>query len=154
VAPDVPDEVIGDPFRLGQVLLNLLNNAIKFTSSGSIRLQSTLYDRRGRTVTVHFSVADTGVGIPADKMDVIFEAFRQADSSTSRKFGGTGLGLTISSRLVGLMGGHLWVESELGKGSVFHFTAVLEASDDLKPGPSSTARISEDQEAALGTGLL
>ena len=154
VAPDVPDEVIGDPFRLGQVLLNLLNNAIKFTSSGSIKLQSTLYDRRGRTVTVHFSVADTGVGIPADKMDVIFEAFRQADSSTSRKFGGTGLGLTISSRLVGLMGGHLWVESELGKGSVFHFTAVLDATDGRQPDPSSTARISEDQEAALGTGLL
>jgi signal transduction histidine kinase/ligand-binding sensor domain-containing protein len=163
VAPDVPDELVGDPFRLRQVLLNLLNNAIKFTSSGSIQLRSTLYDRRGRTVTLHFSVSDTGVGIPADKTDLIFEAFRQADSSTSRKFGGTGLGLTISSRLVGMMGGHLWVESELGKGSVFHFTAVFDArptceppgsSGDLKPDQLSTPRITEDHEAALGTGLV
>jgi signal transduction histidine kinase len=132
VGSDVPDELIGDPFRLRQVLLNLLNNAIKFTSSGSIELTSTLYDRRGQTVTVHFSVKDTGVGIPADKINLIFEAFRQADSSTSRKFGGTGLGLTISSRLVDMMGGHLWVESELGKGSIFHFTALF---DQKKPAP-------------------
>jgi signal transduction histidine kinase/ligand-binding sensor domain-containing protein len=126
VGSDVPDELIGDPFRLRQVLLNLLNNAIKFTGSGSIELKSTLYDRRSQTVTVHFSVKDTGVGIPADRIDLIFEAFRQADSSTSRKFGGTGLGLTISSRLVGMMRGHLWVESELGKGSTFHFAAVFD----------------------------
>jgi signal transduction histidine kinase len=147
VAPDVPAELVGDPFRIRQVLLNLLNNAIKFTSAGSIELRSTLFDRRDRTVTVHFSVRDTGVGIPADKVDLIFEPFRQADSSTTRKFGGTGLGLTISSRLVRMMGGHLWVESVPGKGSVFHFTAMLEYSpagklpapgDDVTPGLSST----------------
>jgi signal transduction histidine kinase len=125
VAPDVPDDLVGDPFRLRQVLLNLLSNAIKFTNSGCVELRSTLFERRDRTVTLHFSVRDTGVGIPADKVDLVFEAFRQADSSTSRKFGGTGLGLTISSRLVGMMGGHLWVESEPGKGSAFHFTAVF-----------------------------
>ena len=146
VEPHVPRELIGDPFRLRQVLLNLLSNAIKFTSSGSIELKSTLFDRRDRAVTIHFSVRDSGVGIPADKLDVIFEAFRQADSSTSRRFGGTGLGLTISSRLIGMMGGHLWVESELGTGSVFHFTAVFHEmpagketpSDNLQHDPSLT----------------
>jgi signal transduction histidine kinase len=131
VAPDVPDNIVGDPFRLRQVLLNLLNNAIKFTSAGSIAVRCTLYDRRGQTVTVHFSVSDAGVGIPADKIDLIFEAFRQADSSTSRKFGGTGLGLTISSRLVGLMNGHIWVDSEIGKGSTFHFTAAFQVHPRL-----------------------
>jgi signal transduction histidine kinase len=126
VSPDVPDDLIGDTLRLRQVLLNLLNNAIKFTASGVIELRSSLYDRRDETVTVDFSVRDTGVGIPADKLDLIFEAFSQADSTISRTFGGTGLGLTISSRLVGLMGGQLWVESEIGRGSTFHFTAVFE----------------------------
>lgn len=126
VAPDVPDDLIGDPLRLRQVLLNLLNNAIKFTTAGAIEMRSTLYDRRDETVTVHFSVRDTGVGIPSDKLDLIFEAFSQADSTISRRFGGTGLGLAISSRLVGLMGGQLWVDSEVGRGSMFHFTAVFE----------------------------
>ena len=126
VGPDVPDYLIGDTLRLRQVLLNLLNNAIKFTASGAVEFRSALHDRCDETVTVHFSVRDTGVGIPADKLDVIFEAFGQADSTISRKFGGTGLGLAISSRLVGLMGGQLWVESEVGRGSTFHFTAVFE----------------------------
>jgi len=144
VERDVPEELVGDPFRLRQVLLNLLSNAIKFTSSGCVELRSTLFDRRDRAVTLHFSVRDSGVGIPADKIDVIFEAFRQADSSTSRRFGGTGLGLTISSRLIGLMGGHVWVESEVGKGSVFHFTAVFQdipagqQNEDLQRDPSLT----------------
>ncbi len=133
VASDVPDQIVGDPFRLRQVLLNLLNNAIKFTSAGSIDLRSTLYDRRAETVTVHFSVSDTGVGIPADKIDLIFESFRQADSSTSRKFGGTGLGLTISSRLVGMMNGHIWVDSKVGTGSTFHFTAGFQVNSEPRP---------------------
>jgi len=126
IAADVPNQLVGDPFRLRQVLLNLLNNSIKFTSSGLIELRVNVYDRAGQNVTLHISVRDTGVGIPADKVGLIFEAFRQADSSTSRKFGGTGLGLTISTRLVSMMHGHLWVESAEGKGSTFHFTAVFE----------------------------
>ena len=89
-------------------------------------MRSSLYDRRDKAVTVHFSVRDTGVGIPCDKLDLIFEAFSQADSTISRKFGGTGLGLAISSRLVTLMGGRVWVESEVARGSTFHFTAVFE----------------------------
>jgi signal transduction histidine kinase len=133
VSSDVPDELIGDPLRLRQVLLNLLNNAIKFTSAGYIDMRATLYDQRHETVTVQFSVRDTGVGIPSDKIDLIFEAFRQADSSTSRKFGGSGLGLTISSRLVAMMGGELWVQSEVGKGSTFHFTAVFDKNSASEP---------------------
>jgi PAS domain S-box-containing protein len=131
VTPDVPNRLIGDPFRLRQVLLNLLNNAIKFTSEGSIALRAALLDRRDSAVTVHFAVSDTGVGIPADKIGLIFEAFRQVDSSTSRKYGGTGLGLTISSRLVAMMGGHIWVDSEVDRGSVFQFTATFHC--DMKP---------------------
>jgi signal transduction histidine kinase len=126
VSSDVPDKLIGDPLRLRQVLLNLLNNAIKFTTSGAIEMRTTIYDRRDETVTVHFSVRDTGIGIPSDKLDLIFEAFSQADSTISRKYGGTGLGLAISSRLVALMGGEVWVESEVGRGSTFHFTAIFE----------------------------
>jgi len=125
VESDVPDVLVGDSFRLRQVLLNLVNNAVKFTSSGCVELHSTVYEHCGRTVTLHFSVSDTGVGIAADKIDLIFEAFRQADSSTSREFGGTGLGLTISSRLVAMMGGHLMVESKPGAGSIFHFNGIF-----------------------------
>lgn len=133
VGSEVPDELIGDPLRLRQVLLNLLNNAIKFTNAGYIEMRATLEGQRHETVTVHFSVRDTGVGIPSDKVDLIFEAFRQADSSVSRKFGGTGLGLTIASRLVGMMGGDLWVKSEVGKGSTFHFTAVFQQKCASEP---------------------
>jgi len=140
VAPDIPKRLIGDPFRLRQVLLNLLNNAIKFTSAGSIALRAALLDRRDSAVTVHFAVSDTGVGIPPDKLELIFEAFRQVDSSTSRKYGGTGLGLTISSRLVEMMNGHLWVDSEVGQGSVFQFTATFHS--DMKPECDAPALIS------------
>ncbi len=143
VTSDVPSRLTGDPFRLRQVLLNLLNNAIKFTSAGSIALRAALLDRSDSAVTVHFAVSDTGVGIPPDKIGLIFEAFRQVDSSTTRKYGGTGLGLTISSRLVGMMGGHIWVDSEVGRGSIFQFTATFHC--DLKaeraiPALSSTTR--------------
>ncbi len=139
VAPDVPDPLIGDPFRLRQILLNLLNNAIKFTSEGSIRLKAVLSDHGNSTATVHFAVSDTGIGIPADRIGRIFEQFRQADSSTSRKYGGTGLGLAISSRLVGLMDGRIWVESEVGRGSVFQFTATFGLYK--KPEPSASTLI-------------
>jgi len=131
VASALPNKVIGDPLRLRQILLNLLNNAIKFTSAGSVGLASGLYDRRGNTIIAHFYVFDTGLGIPPDKIASIFEAFHQADSSTSRDYGGTGLGLTISAQLVGMMGGHIWVESKPGAGSTFHFTAAFEEPNAL-----------------------
>ena len=126
VEPELPDTVVGDPFRLRQILLNLLNNAIKFTGAGSIALHANLEAYRENAITVHFSVSDTGLGIPPDKFGTIFEAFRQAESSTSREYGGTGLGLTISAQLVALMDGRIWVESEPGTGSTFHFTAAFQ----------------------------
>ena len=129
----LPDQVVGDPDRLQQVLLNLVGNAVKFTSRGGV-LVTVNYEPRGESsVDVHFSVHDTGIGIPADKQQVIFESFRQADGSTTRRFGGTGLGLAICSKLVALMGGKIWVESSVGKGSTFHFTARLElaAADEV-----------------------
>src|SRR5579871_220730 len=135
-AEDVPERLIGDPIRLRQVVLNLINNAIKFTAAGFIDVGASLYERRGENVILHFSVRDTGIGIPADKVNLIFEAFQQADSSITRKFGGTGLGLTISTRLVSMMGGHLWVESEDGKGSIFHFTAVFQEDKVVDPKPA------------------
>jgi signal transduction histidine kinase/CheY-like chemotaxis protein/ligand-binding sensor domain-containing protein len=123
VHPDVPSRVVGDPIRLRQILVNLLGNAVKFTHSGGVALTVCLEATEGGHVILHFTVRDTGVGITADKQKTIFEAFTQADSSITRQFGGTGLGLTISSRLVGMFGGTIWVESEPGKGSCFHFTA-------------------------------
>jgi len=140
VASDIPNRLIGDPFRLRQILLNLLNNAIKFTHSGSIAVKATLLGRQDSSVIVYFAVADTGVGIPQDKLGLIFESFRQADSSTSRKYGGTGLGLTISSRLVDMMRGHMWVDTAVGKGSVFQFTARFHC--DVKPDHEMPALIS------------
>jgi two-component system, sensor histidine kinase and response regulator len=123
IDPSVPDALIGDPGRLRQVIINLVGNGIKFTEHGEVvvyvRVQSHTQDR----IELHFTVADTGIGIPAEKQSTIFEAFNQADGSMTRKYGGTGLGLTISSRLIALMGGKIWVESQIGKGSQFHFTA-------------------------------
>ena len=122
----------GDPLRLRQILLNLLNNAIKFTRAGSVGLSVVLHELQTGIVTMHFSVSDTGPGIPLDRIASIFEAFRQADSSTAREYGGTGLGLTISAQLVALMGGRIWVESKLGAGSTFHFTASLKLPHALQ----------------------
>jgi signal transduction histidine kinase/ActR/RegA family two-component response regulator len=131
VHPDVPDMIVGDSNRLAQVLMNLLGNAVKFTAQGEVELEVSLAESTADTARLHFSVRDTGIGIPASKQQSIFEAFSQADASTTRKFGGTGLGLTISSNLVQMLGGKLWVESEPGRGSRFHFTlaAHLPASD-------------------------
>ncbi len=140
VAPETPDAVVGDPLRLRQVLLNLLNNAVKFTHTGSIEMRAGLYERREDTLTLHFSVSDTGVGIPPDKIEAIFEAFRQADGSVTRTYGGTGLGLTICARLVNLMGGRVWVESEPGMGSIFHFTAVMQEAAEVPDGHEAAAR--------------
>ena len=133
VAPDLPDKVTGDPLRLRQILLNLLNNAIKFTRAGSVGLSVSLQELHSDTVAMRFSVSDTGPGIPPDRIGSIFEAFRQADSSTAREYGGTGLGLTISAQLVALMGGKIWAESTLGAGSTFHFTASFELSPLCDP---------------------
>jgi CheY-like chemotaxis protein len=118
--------MVGDSVRLRQVLVNLISNALKFTSRGEISLRVTARGLKPNEMELHFEVRDTGVGIPVDKQKLIFEAFAQADGSIARKFGGTGLGLTISSRLVEMMGGRMWVESEVGKGSCFHFTARMQ----------------------------
>jgi CheY-like chemotaxis protein len=122
IAPDVPLAVVGDPGRLRQILVNLVGNAIKFTSQGAIVVKVAFESQDGEGLLLHFSVTDSGIGIAAEKLKSIFEAFSQEDSSTTRRFGGTGLGLTICSRLVEALGGKIWVESELGRGSVFHFT--------------------------------
>jgi signal transduction histidine kinase/ActR/RegA family two-component response regulator len=125
VAPSVPESVVGDRTRIQQVLTNLVGNAVKFTEAGYVRISIVEQSRTAVASRLAFSVADTGIGIPADKQGAIFEAFRQADGSTTRKFGGTGLGLAISSMLVQLMGGEISVESEPGVGSTFRFTLSL-----------------------------
>jgi len=138
ISPEVPATVNGDPGRLRQVILNLIGNAVKFTQSGEItlRVQKEMLEERGSVL--HFQVTDTGIGIPADKLEAIFESFSQADTSTTREFGGTGLGLTISRRLVKMMGGRIWVESTEGKGSCFHFTARLgDPKSVLKAAPAA-----------------
>jgi osomolarity two-component system sensor histidine kinase NIK1 len=128
IDPTIPDQLIGDPLRLRQVITNLIGNAVKFTTKGSVALSCRVkrYDYDANAVELEFCVADTGIGIKQDKLDVIFDTFAQADGSTTRKYGGTGLGLTISKRLVNLMSGNLWVESEYGHGSRFYFTTLAE----------------------------
>ncbi|MGH9402143.1 MAG: ATP-binding protein [Terriglobia bacterium] len=123
VRPGVPEVVAGDPSRLRQILINLVGNAIKFTEQGQVAVRAEVERKDQDHCLLHFVVEDTGIGIPADKQKIIFEAFSQADGSATRKYGGTGLGLTISSRLVEMMQGRIWVESELGRGSRFHVTA-------------------------------
>jgi len=121
--PNLPETIEGDPGRLRQVLINLLGNAIKFTEKGEVALKVEPESEGEDAVVLHFAVRDTGIGVPREKQKTIFEAFTQADNSSTRRFGGTGLGLTISSQLVQMMGGRVWLESEPGKGSIFHFTA-------------------------------
>jgi len=128
VGPDVPERVTADAGRLRQVIVNLLGNALRFTERGEVTISLRTQGYRAGKATLHFTVADTGIGIPAGKQELIFDAFAQEDGSMSRRYGGTGLGLAISSRLVKMMGGRIWVESEQGKGSRFHFTAVVTAT--------------------------
>ncbi|MEJ7805240.1 MAG: response regulator, partial [Telluria sp.] len=139
VAPDVPQWLIGDPGRLGQIIINLTGNAIKFTSAGEVVLRVGLEAAPvAGSVLLHFSVADTGIGIPADKQAHIFEEFAQADNSTTRSYGGTGLGLAIVTQLVGLMDGEIWVVSAPGDGTVFHFTVRMQVAAEAPQAPFAT----------------
>jgi len=144
MAPDVPPGVVGDPVRLKQILINLVGNAIKFTEHGHV-IVAVREDARGEGCTrLHFRVTDTGIGVPAEKQATVFEAFNQADGSTTRRFGGTGLGLAISSTLVRLMGGRIWLESASGAGSTFHFTVALDTADlpaEVSPDKSRLAAV-------------
>jgi signal transduction histidine kinase/DNA-binding response OmpR family regulator len=135
----VPAFVHGDSTRLRQIVTNLLGNALKFTEQGEVRLQIMHDGEAAGGLTLHFVVSDTGIGIPPDKQRLIFEAFSQADASMARKYGGTGLGLTISSRLVAMMGGKIWVKSELGRGSAFHFTSQVQTAAIELPLPNREA---------------
>src|SRR5256714_127702 len=143
IAPEVPEILRGDSVRLRQVVINLVGNAIKFTNQGEVGLKVQVESKDERDYLLRFTVSDTGIGIPENKRESIFAAFTQADTSTTRKYGGTGLGLTISTRLVAMMGGAIWVESEVGKGSQFHFTAHLEATDakEIKVGTVAAPEI-------------
>jgi PAS domain S-box-containing protein len=173
VRPGVPECLVGDAGRLRQVVVNLVGNAIKFTERGEVVVEVSVADEearavedrprraaddgpvcvspssllpRPRTVLLHFTVRDTGIGIPADMVQSIFDPFVQADGSTTRQYGGTGLGLAISAHLVGLMGGRIWVESEVGRGSTFHFTARLE----LQPAGANSAQLTKGAESNAG----
>jgi two-component system, sensor histidine kinase and response regulator len=139
VAPEVPAGIVGDPVRLQQVLANLVGNAIKFTQKGHVLVELREQTRVNDCTMLHFSVTDTGIGVAQEKHATIFEAFSQADGSTTRRFGGTGLGLTISANLVQMMGGKIWLESEVGIGTAFHFTApfdITSVPEERAPEPS------------------
>ncbi|TWU16380.1 response regulator [Allorhodopirellula heiligendammensis] len=135
VAPAIPYRLLGDPGRLRQIIINLCGNAMKFTEEGEVVVAVEMDDQTEQHVMLHFSVRDTGIGIPPDKLSKVFDSFSQVDASTTRKYGGTGLGLAISNQLVELMGGKIWVESELGVGTTFHFQVQLGKCDTLPPPP-------------------
>ncbi len=139
IQPAVPDTLVGDPGRLRQILINLVGNAIKFTEHGEVVVRVNATVLAPDTVELHVTVTDTGIGIPAAKQRHILEPFTQADSSTTRRYGGTGLGLAIAQQLVELMGGRLWIESEVGHGSTFHFTACYTVQPDPMPQSKLTA---------------
>jgi signal transduction histidine kinase/ActR/RegA family two-component response regulator len=146
IHPEIPEPLIGDPHRLGQILLNLLGNAIKFSREGEISVDVRPESTAPQETVLHFVVSDTGIGIPADQLELIFEAFTQADRSTTRNYGGTGLGLAICARLVDSMGGRIWAESQLGKGSQFHFTARFGQAATLdSPVAEDSHSVSPDQ---------
>lgn len=137
IQSDVPEALIGDPGRIRQVLINLVGNAIKFTEKGEVFINVQEESKEDASSFLHFTVKDTGIGVPLEKQQKIFEAFSQVDGSMARKYGGTGLGLTICTRLVAMMGGRIWVESQPGMGSTFHFTLRLAVQDNLSRAPVS-----------------
>jgi CheY-like chemotaxis protein/anti-sigma regulatory factor (Ser/Thr protein kinase) len=133
IAGDVPDQLVGDPQRLRQILLNFADNALKFTERGSILVKVQTEVEHAHERCLHFSVTDTGIGIPHEKQALIFEAFAQVDGSTTRNYGGTGLGLAIAARLVEQMRGKVWIESVVGEGTTFHFTAWFGSKPAVSP---------------------
>jgi len=147
--PEVPQRVIGDPTRLRQVIINLVGNAVKFTERGEVAVQAVVQEMLADAVVLRFSVRDTGIGVPADKQQVIFDAFSQADASTTRRFGGTGLGLAICARLVQLMGGKIWLESVPGQGTTFHFTARLAVDRERSPEADAAVKLYAGRRALV-----
>ena len=149
---DIPEVYWGDPGRLRQIFVNLLGNAIKFTDRGEVAISVRRETATGNSIQLHVEVSDTGIGISADKHAAVFESFRQADSSTTRRYGGSGLGLAISARLVQLMGGRIWLESEPGSGSTFHFVVPMEVSNSCEscrvPLPLRVIAVSPNRRAA------
>jgi signal transduction histidine kinase len=137
IDPQIPDQVASDPSRLRQIIVNLVGNALKFTSTGGVRVSVHRDQQDAAGTLVRFTVQDTGIGIPAERQKEIFSSFTQGDNSTTRKYGGTGLGLSISQRLTEMLGGRIWVESEPGKGSAFHFTARLHTIPARRPGDAA-----------------
>jgi two-component system, sensor histidine kinase and response regulator len=152
IAPEVPEIIRADPNRLRQVIINLIGNAIKFTALGEVQLKVKSEEAEGNERTLRFTVRDTGIGIPKEKQRAVFDPFSQADTSTTRKYGGTGLGLTISTRLVGMMGGKMWVESEVGQGSQFHFTTRVGVAETKTKKIAAGARIAP--EVLIGVKVL
>jgi signal transduction histidine kinase/CheY-like chemotaxis protein len=150
--PDVPAVLEGDPYRLRQILVNLVGNALKFTEAGEISVDVAVAKNTATTTDLYFSIRDTGIGIPKDQLVHIFGAFEQVDAGASRRFGGTGLGLTICARLVSLMNGRIWAHSELGKGSIFHFT--IQMTNALTASPTQVSAVDELQWSRNGSALL
>ena len=150
VPPELPEYVVGDPTRLGQIILNLVGNAIKFTEKGEVVVRVALEARDANGMSLHFTITDTGIGIPFEKQKLIFEPFTQADASTTRQYGGSGLGLSISARLIGMMGGRIWLESAVGKGSTFHFTARFGVgSGDTSQEPSADPAVLQNMRVLV-----
>jgi signal transduction histidine kinase/ligand-binding sensor domain-containing protein/CheY-like chemotaxis protein len=153
IAPALPDALAGDAGRLRQILINLVANAIKFTRQGSVTVKVAAQERAGEHIVLHFEVRDSGIGIPLDKQELIFEPFRQADGSTTREFGGTGLGLAICRKLVGVFGGRLWVESG-DSGSTFHFTARLQTVTPVPADAASRQNATAPHQAKMSLRIL
>lgn len=160
VEDGTPLMIIGDPARLRQILVNLLSNAVKFTEKGEVSVSLSSTELKGNSYDIHFAIKDTGIGIPQDKADRLFQPFSQVDASMARKYGGTGLGLAISKKLVEMMDGRIWAESEAGKGSTFHFIIQAESTSDERIDPGSACKSSEllknaiDQDFDLDLSIL